>query len=332
MTALDRFDRLESGGLWRDGRSADPREVTVSFGKTTLVLSEGSGQPLAHWSLPAVQRRNPGTRPAIFAPDDDASETVEIEDDLMVDAIEQVRKALIAAQPHPGRLRGLLTLGVLSLIVVGALIWAPAALTQKTLSVVTPATRADIGATVLGHYQRLTGTPCNNPLGRTALQKLHTRLIGPTSTGKLVVVQELPQGAAALPGGIILIDRTLIEQRDDPAIVAGYILAAVTAGEGNDPLETLLQDAGLQTTLSLFTTGELPDPVLQTYAQTLKDTATMAISPDRLASAIDAAAIPRSPYLEDSQVDVTWSAPMAETPRPILDDNDWVRLQGICDA
>ena len=335
MTALDKFDRLESGGIWKENPDAQRRDVTVSFGKATLVLSDAAGRPLTHWSLPAIGRENSGSRPAVFTPDRDATETLEIEDDIMIDAIEQVRKALIKQRPHPGKLRGRIALGLTAILLAGALFWAPGAFTQKTLSVVPQSKQNEIGAIILGHYQRLTGPTCRSALGTPALNGLHQRLIGAQTTGQLVVVKDLPQGAAALPGGIVMIDRRLIEQRDDPAIVAGYVLAASAGRADHDPLEDLLTTAGLQATMTLFTTGEVPDAVLRDYAATIQQAPQTTTNATAVRAAFDAAAVPGTPYLEDRQAASDTFAAFADMEissdaPPIMSDSDWVRLQGIC--
>ena len=54
MTALDRYVRLEAVGLWREAPDAPPREVVVSFGKTTLLLTDLDERPLGHWALAGV--------------------------------------------------------------------------------------------------------------------------------------------------------------------------------------------------------------------------------------------------------------------------------------
>lgn len=335
MTALDKFDRLESGGLWREKPDAQRRDVTVSFGKATLVLSDSAGRPLTHWSLPAIRRENVGTRPAIFTPDIDATETLEIDDDTMVDAIEQVRKALIRSGPHPGKLRGGLSLGIGAALLGVALFWAPGAFTQKTLSVVPQSQRTEIGAIILGHYQRLTGPTCRNPRGTTALNALHKRLLGPESAGQLVVVQELPQGAAVLPGGIVMIDRRLIERRDNPAVASGYALAAVAGRDASDPLEDVLVFAGMQTTMTLFTTGQIPDETLRDYAAAILNTDQTPTQPLPLRAAFDAAQLPAQPYLDARRAASETYAVFAgmnvsADAAPLISDSDWVRLQGIC--
>ena len=335
MTALDKFDRLESEGLWREHAEAQRRDVGVSFGKATLVISDSANRPLAHWSLPAVRRRNPGERPAIFAPDDDASETLAIADDTMADAIEEVRRALIRARPHPGRLRGRLMLALCAALAAVAVLWAPQAFTQKTLSVVPQSKRTEIGATILGHYQRLTGPTCRGAAGTTALGVLRDRLLGPGNPGQFVVVQDLPQGAVALPGGVILIDRRLVEQHDDPSIVAGYILAAVAGHRSQDPLQALLEKAGLRATMTLFTTGDLPDAVLNAYADDIRQRAETQTSPTALRAAFEGASVLPQPYLDARRASAETYAALTDlrgAPRPVLDDGDWVKIQGICSS
>ena len=50
MTALKEYARLESGGLWRADADAQRRDVIVSFGDATLVISDSAERALAHWS------------------------------------------------------------------------------------------------------------------------------------------------------------------------------------------------------------------------------------------------------------------------------------------
>jgi len=157
MTALTEFSRLESGGLWRPAPDAQRREVVVSLGDATLVISDTAARPLAHWSLPAVSRLNVGERPAVFSPDVGATETLEISDDMMIDAMEKVRKTVKRRRSKPGRLRGTLMLATVLGIGALAFFWLPDALVRQAESVVPPVKRSEIGATLLGHIQRVTG-------------------------------------------------------------------------------------------------------------------------------------------------------------------------------
>ncbi len=133
MTALTEFQRLECTGLWRDAPGAQKREVIVSFGDATLVISEArSARALTHWSLPAILRLNAGQIPARYAPAPDADEELELDDETMVAAIDKVHTLIAARQPHPGRLRNLLLgAGLVAVLGIGIL-WMPRALIDHT--------------------------------------------------------------------------------------------------------------------------------------------------------------------------------------------------------
>ncbi|HHY02057.1 MAG TPA: hypothetical protein GX686_04190, partial [Paracoccus sp.] len=130
MTALTQFQRLEAAGVWRPQPDGRLHDVIVSFGDATLILRDPrSEEPLSHWSLPAVTRLNPGQLPAIFAPGDATQdEVVEIDDQLMVQAIERVHSAIAASRPHKGRLRAALVWSMAGAAALAAVIWLPGAM------------------------------------------------------------------------------------------------------------------------------------------------------------------------------------------------------------
>ncbi len=337
MTALKEYQRLESGGLWRAGADAQRRDVVVSFGDATLVMSDGVGRPITHWSLPAVERLNEGTRPALYAPDREAVETLEIEDDLMIDAIEKVRRHIARGRAKPGRLRNVGVAAILGAVIGAALIWLPGALTRQTLLVVPMAKRSEIGATLLGHIQRLTGPTCRSPLGVQALDRLKTRVLGADAPGQIVVVPGELAAPLVLPGRIVVLGRAMVESPQDPAVVAGMVLAATTAMQGRDPLEPLLDHAGLPTTMRLLTTGDLPPDVLASYADVALRTIEPGPATDTLIAAFAAAGIPSTPYAYaldptgETTLPLIETDPMAGRPTdPILRDSAWISLQGIC--
>ena len=336
MTALDRYVRLESDALWRAGTDAQRRDVTISFGDATLVIADSAGRPLAHWSLPALIRQNPNDIPAIYAPDDEVSEVLEIADTTMVDAIEEVRQALAKSRPHPGKLRHWMTGGLIVLTLALALFWLPGALTRQTLSVVPVTKRMEIGAAMLGHLQVQTGVPCRSPLANAAALRLAQRLFGPETAFRIVVVPNLAQGAVSLPGGLIALDYSVLQVSDDPAAVAGFVLASRAAVIHLDPLERLLQQAGLGVTFRLLTTGEIPNDILRDNVQTLVLGDAPVANPDVLRASLAAASIPQGPYLavadaRTGSMPDLGNDPMAGQPAPlILTDSDWVSLQNIC--
>ncbi|MCH2094522.1 MAG: hypothetical protein MK160_05320 [Rhodobacteraceae bacterium] len=339
MTALAEYQRLESTGLWRADPKAQRRNVIVSLGDATLTITDVHGKVLTHWSLAAVARANPGKHPAIFHPDGDAGETLELSEneDEMVAAIERLRAVIARRRPHPGRLRFAIIAMSAALIVLGSSLWLPGALISHTTRVVPPVKRAEIGAALQARITRVAGVPCDDPGALRALERLSQRLLG--QEGRLVV---LPGGAslsAHLPGQTILLNRSLVEDWEDPEVTAGFILAEATRMFQRDPLRDLLDHAGLVGTLRLLTTGDLPEDTLNSYAEALMTATPAPLSDDALLQAFATAGVHSTPYA--FALDITGETtlamieadPFAGTPLPsVIEDSDWVRLQGICGA
>lgn len=341
MTALTKYQRLECSGLWRLSAEAQLREVVVGLRDATLVLADPRTEmALSHWSLPSIERVNPGEMPALFTPgridDGTPSETVELDDPDMIAALETVRSTLIRRRPRPGRVRGVtLVLGA-TLAVLFALFWLPEAMIRHTASVLPTATRVQIGKMALADAARLTGSACLAPLGRQGSVALAQRLSG-QGVGEIVVVRDGVKGAVALPGGIVLLSKALVESATDPEPVAGYILAAMLRAEMTDPVIPILRHAGLAATVRLLTTGHLPDAALEGYAESLLISKPAALPDERLLEKFRQVNLSSTAYARslDPTGETTLGLIEADpfkgvSPAPILSDNDWVRLQGIC--
>ena len=331
MTALDRYERLESLGLWREDAGAQRRDVLVSFGKASLVISDTAERALAHWSLAAVVRLDAGDGPAIYAPGRGSDERLEIDDAQMIEAVDAVVRAVSRATPRPGRLRGLIGLAVLGGAALAAVLLGPAALQRQALVATPAAQRADLGARILAQLEARTGPACAAPKGRSALAKLDARL--GLKSPSAVLPAPMP-GPVLLPGGAAVIGRALLMRYDDPAVAAAELLAATLAHP--DPLAPVLAHAGLGATVTLLTTGTLPPEALSDYAGTLlTDPSTPAPERDLIAR-LEAAGVPPSAYApvrtargQDAALLLT-AAPPAQVER-VLSDADWIRLQSICD-
>ncbi|MGQ0563810.1 MAG: hypothetical protein ACT4OK_01895 [Gemmobacter sp.] len=338
MTALKKYRKLESRGLWRDLPETQKREVVVNLGDASLVLSDPrSDVALTHWSLPAIHRINPGQRPAVFSPAEDATEVLELDDADMISALETVAAAIASGRARPGRLRLAILAGLLSAVVGVAVLVMPGALVRHTAGVLPPATRDQIGGLVLTDLARLTGAPCNSPGGVQALARLALRVFGPTATPGLVVVRDGVEGALSLPGNRIVLSQALIAIPDGPDVAAGHALASSLRATLADPMLPLLRHAGTFATFGLLTTGRLGPGAIRGHAERLLATPKPLLPDEPLLDRFRLAEVPSSPYAYalDPTGETVLSLIEADPwpngpPRPLLTDEDWLRLQDIC--
>jgi hypothetical protein len=337
MTALKEFERLEATGLWRPDEEQQRRNVLLFLGDATLVISDMKEMALSHWSLPALERINPGpARPALYRPGDQCDETLEIDDETMIEAIERIHAAIERSRPHPGRLRGAILWGGFALVAGLSLFWLPGAMIRYTASVVPDVTRSSISTGLLNNIRRVSGKPCQGEGSTAALATLQTRLRGGRSGQILVIANSVP-ASLHLPDGTMLINRTRIEDVDSPDVLAGYILAEDLRATAGDPLVDMLNSTGLISAFRLLTTGKIPDPALDTYSETLLSRYQSPVENLALLAAFKEAGVSSTPYAY--AIDITGEATLplieadpvpAAAARPVMRDSEWVALQGIC--
>lgn len=335
MTALRKYQRLEATGLWRPTSDAQRREVVVSVGEATLTISDFQNRALTHWSLAAIQRDNPGETPALFHPDGDPDETLELaaNETEMIAALDRLRLAVDRSRPRPGRLR-LVGMVTISALVIGLLVfWLPGAMRRHALDVVPKVKRMEIGEALLDRLERVTGRACRTTASAPALARLARRL----EVREIVVLPAGVRSSLNLPGSVVLLNKALIEDYEDPAVAAGYVLAERTRAELFDPLGDLLRAGGVLASFRLLTTGEVSREMLDRYAEMVIAAPRPALPDDRLLAAFAKAEVPSRPYAMalditgESVLGLVEADPMiGQTPPPVLKDRDWVQVQNIC--
>lgn len=336
MTALQEYKRLETFGIWHASPKDQRRDVIVSLGEATLTISDTKMSALSHWSLPAILRLNPGETPACFGPGPDMPEVLELDDMMMVAAIEKVRTVIDRRRQQPGRLRHVLR-GAVALALAGAaVLWLPGALIRQAVAVVPDAKRIEIGEALLDDIKRVAGSPCETKLGRRALDRLRARLL-PDTSGRIVVLPGGVQLSEHLPGQLVLLNRALVEDYEDPAVAAGHILAEDQAARETDPLKRLLDDAGVFASIRLLATGKLSPATLDAHAEALLSADPRRPADAALIARFASAEVPSTPYAYALDITGETVLPLIEADpvapaagRPLLADGDWVSLQGIC--
>lgn len=338
MTALTEFQRLEAQGSWRETPDARLREVIVSVGEATLTLMDPkSDRPLSHWSLPAVARLNPGRLPALYTPHAGAAdETVEIDDPLMIEAIERVQRAIASHRAVPGRLRGvLMALGVLAML-GGLVLWLPDALIRHAARIAPPAQARTIGLAVLSDLERSAGMVCRRTSGQQVLNWISPGLLG--SDALVQVVPGPLNGARRLPGDLYVLGADLLTATPGPEASAGHLIAASMAETGPETTLNALRHAGLMASLRLMTLGTLPRAAMEGYGEALLTEEAPRPDLAALPPAFAERGLSTEPYARSLDPTGATVLPLIEadpiragtTPASLLTDEQWLALQQIC--
>lgn len=337
MTALSKYDRLEATGLWRSGPDAQKREVIVSIGDATLVISDLRDRALTHWSIAAIERAADVDGRAVFHPDGDPAETLEFSADEteMVAAIDTLRLAVARTRPKPGRLRWLgaaLSAGAVAAV---AVIWLPGALVDHALRVVPPVKEAEIGAALLVRIERVSGPRCRSAEARDALAALAAR----AGVDRIVIVPGGVREALILPGGTVLLNRALVEDYEEPDVAAGFALVERVRSLSQPPLRSLLEHAGPRASATLLTTGAVPASALDSFTEAQLSRFAPTLPADAVLPAFADASLRSTPYARardisgEQTLELIEADPMAARGTdPIMPDRDWLRLQAICES
>mgnify|MGYP000601184573 FL=1 len=302
MTALKAYERLECTGLWRSGPAMQRREVVVSCGQATLILTDMQNRPLAHWSLAAIDVQTHKEDAATLRPAPGSEESLEISDKTMLEALQKVQKAIDRSRPHPGRLRFILAVSSVVLLSFVTLIWGPQAMVSYASNVLPEAKRAQLGRALVERIGQLAGPYCTSPEGIRSAALLVERL-APKAALELRVLPGQRKAPIVLPGGKVILFDNMVGQSDDPAVTAAYVAAAIATLNDADPLGLYLEDAGPFVSISLITSNELSNRQL-----------------DQLANIA----------LSDQRRPASATQPPAPTTLPALPDGAWLGLQAIC--
>lgn len=336
MTALDEFDRLEALGIWRSGADEPGREVIVKFGKSTLVIGTGDdAAPLAHWSLAALRMENSGAGSTTYMADAGAGESLTIDDPVMRDALARVMQgqgASAATVRGRGRLWAML---VVLVLVAASVFWLPGLITGVVRDQISPERAALLGSEMLGKVAERTGPACYSVAGSRALARIAARLSG---SGKVALhVFDLgDKPLLRLPGGHLLLGRSLVEDAQSPEELAGWAALGLADPDRDPALRGMFRDGDLWDGLVFLASGNLAERAKEEAVNRMliSSTPVGAPSPLKTAALLGRAQVPMEPLrLGLTREGVSFALPVLDEGevRPLMADQDWVALQQICE-
>lgn len=329
------YDRLECLGLWRSDEGAQRKEVVVSFGKASLVLSDTNGEILNHWAMTAVYCERPKIMPVIYSPGAGVPETLEIDDPIMIAAIKEMQKTLNAAQRPKRRLRGPIFAALVLGLATIALWYGPDAMRDYATRSLPDLQTQQIGLDIHMQLAKLTGPACTSPEARPALRALETRF---DLQSIQIVPGHLPR-AIILPAGYATLSQSMLNQAESQDILSGYILEALTIELREPALDHLTEMTGMGIAWALLTKGQIAPHQAREMAVAALAQRDVSPNVETLLIAFEAQEISSAAFGKLHRH--TASHPYATqliaddpypngTPSDILADGAWLGLKDIC--
>ena len=334
MTALKKYQRLECIGLWRSDLSAQRREVILSFGKATLVLTDSQNRVLSHWSLAAVEVQKGKMGEATLRPGAEAEETVEIKDKVMLEALLKVRKEINQKGSYPGKLRLIIAILTLAVISSVTIFLGPPAVVSYASKVLPNAKRLQLGQALGQRIGQLAGPYCKNPEGTIAAQKLAKRLDS-KNLKQILVLPGYRSKAIIIPGGMVVLFENMIKTTSNPEVTAGYILSALADYENEEPIQLHLSKVGFPISLSLIMSNELSETQIDKLAENALDLSPHPASNSSIVNSFRNAQVSTTPFAQllsekNSEYLINNDPYPESSPNLILPDGAWLGLQSIC--
>ncbi|MEM1266151.1 MAG: hypothetical protein AAGI50_09060 [Pseudomonadota bacterium] len=317
MTALDRYVRLEAVGQWRVPGASETKEVLVSFGEASLVLSDFEEAPLTHWALAGLRTlERTGTR-VRYAPPGTLDEVLEIEDAEMNEAIAVVRGMVTAPAPRRRRISiWPVALLPLTLAIAVSLLVLTGHLRDRAAALMPPERAALIGGRLLEGME-----PCTHPLGTRALRRVSTRVAGPMA----VYVVRRGASVARLPGDILIVPEPVVAESASPEVLAGWLAEGAARPSDETVLAQHIQDLPHLGVMRFLLTGELAEGAEDKMRLRLEAPAP---PPDvaAVSARLQEAGIAPGPFRQA----LGEPLPAQSGAAPLLDDQAWIALKSIC--
>ena len=257
-------------------------------------------QVLSHWSLPAVRRRNPRDRPALYSPEGDGAEVLELDDDWLIDALEAVQAALAPPKRWRDRLGRKAYAGLAALALLAVVLVFPPALKQHTANVLPWTSRYEIGTRLVADLLAGGAQACASNQGRAALDALQRQVLGQPADVRVMQGTARPR-VTGFPGGVYVIDARLLDMAQSAEALAGALLLAEARLTAGDPVRAVLDHMGTYKTFGLLTSGVVPTDALRNYAAA--HTRATAATPDAasILSRFEALSLSSRPFADNPE-------------------------------
>ena len=203
MTAIKKFNRLESKAVWIEDIEKSPKKVIVSFGKSSIIISDENELPLDHWSFSTIKLISKTEKNTIFSQETNKSEKLIIEDNEMINAIILIINSKKVSHKYVTRLNKLLNY-FFSILLILLLFFFPDILRKIILEITTPKNEIVFYDKPLNEL-KIKGEICYNNEKIAKFEKRLNDSLNYLNHMKIIIIKYGLDNPKLLPGGRIII-------------------------------------------------------------------------------------------------------------------------------
>lgn len=262
MTAIKKYTRLEAVGFWRESTNSEEIEVLITFGKTSIMLSDYKDNPLTHWSLAAIELVSKNKVEAIFSTDLENGEILKIRDPQMIDSFSLFINHGDAKPKSTNLIYYTATISLVILSILSVLL-LPDKLRSLTASIISEAHEAQLVEPFLEDHIFKNGSACSSPQTDEILNSILTFVKSDIPILSVRIIRSQKMNVLHLPGGSILVSNEFLKYASNERSLIEILEQEVLRARNRYPLKTLINEQNLFLLLKFILGFEAKLPIKQ---------------------------------------------------------------------
>ena len=239
MTAIEKYIRLESLAGWKECITKSEREVIVSFGKESLIISDLQDVPITHWSLDSTRIISSNPKQSIFSPDPDGMERLYVSDKGMIDAIMMFTKEL---ETPTAKKNHLILFFILFWILTSVVVGGSINRDNIASKVISKTREAQIISPMSDEFMLKYGPVCHFPKANDAMEQFLSQLGSKFEEITVQVLSKPKVGLLHFPTNNLIISEKLLKQMPNPASLETILTTVYNESIDRVPLKKILRD------------------------------------------------------------------------------------------
>ena len=247
MTAIKKYQILESKGFWIESKGKEVKEVIISFGKSSIIISDTNATPLDHWNFNSIVILQKRTTSTTFSPGPEREEKLIVKDEEMIEAMTIIcEHSKIPSKPML-KFNHVIKL-VISLLLVFFFFSLPSMLRFITLYIIEPYHEVIFVNTLLAKEDSV-GNICPKQKETVELEKMIASSYGIETGINISITKSSLPSPAILPGGVIVVPFDWFLQAESYQKFEALLKLALGAFEGRKVFIYFLKEQKLSTLL-----------------------------------------------------------------------------------